>query len=314
MSSETKTLPVSPGENAPLYRRFASVVLTYGERTKDALIYSSAYLVVIAMIEVVTVMVALGLPPSPAPAVVGLVTFAVYAGDRIADVDTDELDSPKQSAFVRRHETALSVLSAAAYGLAIAISVLGGPVTLALTVLPGAFWVLYASDWLPSLGAYFKRLKEVLVVNSAIVALAWAISVVFLPLSYAGAAFTPAAAVVFVYFFIDTFVNTEIPNVADREGDAAIGVSTLPVVFGVTRTRQILYALDLFLIAFLVLAYVNGHLSVALAGAALVGLAYALALAAFVGRTGNYDRLSIAGEAKHLLVYAVMVVVFGSGL
>ncbi|MDS0297746.1 UbiA family prenyltransferase [Halogeometricum sp. S1BR25-6] len=278
----------------------------YG-RLRDVLVYSSLYLVVIAMVEVLTVMMALSLPLSPAPLVVGLVTFAVYVGDRVADADTDELSNPEQSAFMRRHAKTLSTLSAAAYGLALAISIVGGPLALAITLLPGAFWVLYASDWLPSAGAHFKRLKDVLVVNSAVVAGAWAIAVLFLPLAFADAAFTPTAAVVLTYFFVDTFVNTEIPNVGDREADAAIGVSTLPVVFGVDRTRRILYGIDAFLVAFVSWAFLDGLLSAALTAGILVGLAYAFVLASFVGRSENYGRLSIAGEAKHLVVIAVVL-------
>lgn len=277
------------------------------ERLRGLLVYSSTYLVVIAMAEVLTAMVALSLPLSLAPLVVGLVTFAVYVGDRIADADTDEVSNPGQSAFVRRHGRTLSTLSAAAYGLALALSLTGGPLALAVTLLPGAFWVLYASDWLPSAAARFTRLKDVLLVNSAVVAGAWAVALLCLPLAFADASPTPTAAVVFAYFFVDTFVNTEIPNVGDREADAAIGVSTLPVVFGVVRTRRILYAVEACLAAFVAWAFLDGLLSAPLAAGVLVGLAYTLAVTAFVGRTENYGRLAIVGESKALVVLAVAV-------
>ncbi|ELZ29848.1 4-hydroxybenzoate polyprenyltransferase [Halogeometricum pallidum JCM 14848] len=281
----------------------------YG-RLKDLLVYSSLYLVVVAVAEVLTAMVALSLPLSLAPVVVGLVTFAVYVGDRVADADTDELSNPDQSAFVRRHGRTLSTLSAAAYGLALALSLTAGPLALAITLLPGAFWVLYASDWLPSVGARLTRLKDVLLVNSGVVAGAWAVALLGLPLAFAGAAPTATAAVVFTYFFVDTFVNTEIPNVGDRHADAAIGVSTLPVVFGVARTRRILYAVEASLGVFVAWAFFEGLLSAALAGGVLAGLAYTLAVTAFVGRTEAYSRLAIAGELKALVVLAV-VLAFG---
>ena len=314
MSNEPQRLSIYSDSNDRQYSQFVSPLVTGVERTKDVLIHTSTYLVFIAMVQVATVMVALSIDPNPAPLVLGLITFAVYTGDRIADVDTDEVSNPDQSSFVRRHKRLLSVSTAAAYGLAIAISVLGGPVALFVALVPGLFWILYASDWLPTLGSYFKRLKEVLVVNSAIVALAWAISLVFLPLSFADAAFSPVAAVVFVYYFLDTFVNTEIPNVNDVEADEAIGVSTLPVVFGVHRTRQIVYGLDVVLVGFVVLAYLRGLLTDVLTIAILVGLVYALVLAAFVGRTEHKGRLGIAGEAKHLVVMAVILVLSAGGV
>ncbi|KAB1190611.1 4-hydroxybenzoate polyprenyltransferase [Haloferax sp. MBLA0076] len=313
MSSEPRRLSIYSDGADHQHSQFVSTLLTHLERTKDVLIHTSTYLVFIAMVQVATVMAALSIEPNPALLIIGLVTFAVYTGDRIADVDTDEVSNPEQSSFVRRHKSALSVLTAATYGLAIAISVLGGPVALGVTLIPGVFWVLYASDWLPTIGSYFKRLKEILVVNSVIVALAWAISLVFLPLAFADAAFTPVAAVIFFYYFLDTFVNTEIPNVNDVEADEAIGVSTLPVVFGVDRTRQIAYGLDIFLVGFVVFAYLRGLLGSILTLAILVGLGYALVLAAFVGRTDHESRLGIAGEAKHLVVMAVILALTAGG-
>jgi 4-hydroxybenzoate polyprenyltransferase len=192
--------------------------------------------------------------------------------------------------------------------------VLGGPLALAITLLPGAFWVLYASEWLPDVGLYVRRLKEVLVLNSAVVALAWAISLVFLPLAFAGKDLTPTGAVVFVYFFLDSFVNTEIPNVNDREADEAVGVSTLPVVFGVQRTRQVVYGIDLLLIGLISVAYLDGQFSTTMAAALLGGLVYALVVAAFVGRTEQHTSLSIAGEMKSLVVVALIVVFTLGGL
>ncbi|OYR53671.1 UbiA family prenyltransferase [Halorubrum halodurans] len=312
MASKTNE-PVSTDTTVPWHVDVPESVVDVGCRIRDVLTYSSTYLVFIAMIEVLTVHLVLSIPPNPAPIVVGLVTFAVYAGDRIADAADDEVSSPERSAFVTRHRTLLSVLTAVTYGLAIALALTGGPIALAITLLPGGFWILYASDWLPSLGSYFKRLKRILIVNSTIVASAWAIAVVGLPLAFAEASVTPLAAVVFVYFLVDTFVNTEIPNVRDVEADEAVGVSTLPVVFGVRRTRHILYGLDLALVAFVAVALSLGILPTAAAAAILVGLGYALVLAWFVGRSAAPGRLAIAGEAKHLVVFALLLV-FTTGL
>lgn len=308
MASKTNDPSVHADDLVSRRAQVSTSIVHAGTRIKDVLTYSSAYLVFIAMIEVLTVHLVLSLPLSPAPAVVGLVTFAVYAGDRIADADSDALSTPERSAFVTRHREALSLLTAGAYGVAIALAITGGPLALAITLLPGGFWILYASDWFPTFGRRFKRLKRVLVVNSTMVASAWAIAVVGLPLAFADAAITPLSVVVFVYFLVDTFVNTEIPNVRDMEADAADGVSTLPVVFGIRRTRHALYGLDLFLVAFVALTLVFGPLTVALAGAILVGLGYALVLAWFVGRTDAPGRLAIAGETKHLVVFALLFV------
>lgn len=274
----------------------------YGERAGDALVYSSAYLAFIAMAQVAIVMVLLSLPPNLAPVVVGLVTFSVYANDRLEDVDTDAKTHPEQAAFIRRHQGWLYPLAAIAYGLAVSISVLGGPVALVITILPGVFWILYATDWIPDAGIHVRRLKELFIVNSAVVALAWAVSLTFLPIAFADAAITPAVVVVFCYFFLGTFVNVEIPNVRDMDGDRAIGVATMPTVFGVRRTRQVLYGIDIFVAGILVSAVLGDYLSVYLAAALLVGLVYSLGVTALIGRYENNRLLTIAAESEYVFV------------
>jgi 4-hydroxybenzoate polyprenyltransferase len=307
MASKSEELPVHENEQLSWYSNVAASTVDVVDRIKHFLVYSTLYLVFIATIEVATVHLLLSVPPNPAPVVVGLVTFAVYAGDRIADAETDELSNPAQSGFVARHKRVLSVLTALAYGLAVAIAVTGGPVTLAITLVPGAFWILYASDWLPGASAYASRLKEKLILGSGMVSLAWALSVVVLPLAFADAPFTPLAGVLFVYFFVDTFVTTEIINVRDVEGDAAIGVDTLPVVFGVHRTRHILYGLDLLLVGTVSGAIATGVLPLGVGVAVLVGLVYALGLAYFVGRSDRHTRMGIAGQLKHLVVFGLLL-------
>jgi 4-hydroxybenzoate polyprenyltransferase len=308
MASKSEQVPGHGTERPSWYSEIAASTVDAVDRLKHFLVYSTLYLVCIAMVEVATVHLVLSLPLNPAPIVVGLVTFAVYAGDRIADAETDAISNPKQSGFVARHRSVLSVLTALAYGLAVAVAVTGGPPAVAITLVPGAFWILYASDWLPGASAFASRLKEQLVVGTGVVSLAWALSVVALPLAFADAPVTPLAGVLFGYFFVDTFVTTEIINVRDVEGDAAIGVDTLPVVFGVEGTRRICYGLDLLLVGVVSTAIAAGVLSLAAGAAVLAGLVYALGLAYFVGRSERHARMGIAGQLKHLVVFGLLLV------
>lgn len=275
----------------------------------NAVVYSSTYLSLIAMAEVVIVSVLLSLPPSPAAIVVGLVVFAVYTNDRLADADTDAVSNPGQAAFVSRYRDVLYVLASIAYGLAVALSVLGGPVALAITLLPGALWVCYATDWIPGTGAHVRRLKDVFLVNTIVVALAWAVTLTFLPLAFADGAVTIPALIVFAYFFLRVFTNTEIPNVRDVDGDRAIGVSTIPVVFGVDRTRWILSGIDCCTAGLVVLAVHTGYLSVLLGIPLLAGIGYSLGVTSLIGRYENERLLAKAAECEYLVVFAALAFV-----
>lgn len=274
--------------------------------------HSSAYLAVIAVTKVCIVLSVLSLPLSAAPAVAGLVTFAIYANDRLVDIEPDRLSNPARAAFVLRNRDRLYVLGAVAYGLAAALSLFGGPVAFALVVAPGMVWVAYARDWIP-IGWRVSRLKDILLVNSVVVAAAWAVPVVVVPVAFAGASFGPTAGVLVLYFFLGTFVNVEIANIKDLSGDARSGVRTLPVAYGVTRTRQVLYALTTLTVGVLVVASAAGYLSVLATAVLALGPLASYGILTLLGRVDNSDSLSVLAECTRLPVFVVLVVVSVAG-
>lgn len=278
-----------------------------GKSAWNLFIYTSAYLALVAVAEVVVVTELLGLPMTTAPVVAGLLTFAVYGNDRIADLETDAISAPRRTAYVRQYKEVLYVLASLCYGLAVALAVLGGPAAFTLSLLPGAVWILYAQDWVPNLGVTFRRLKDIAVVNSVLVAGAWSLVIVFLPVAFAGGAITPGVGVVFLFFFLATFVNTEIPNVRDVEGDRRIGVDTLPTVFGVRRTRHLLYGVTVLTAAVVGGAVAVGLLDLFAASALVVSLGCLAAVVAGLGRVENVDGLSIAAECSRLPVLVFLV-------
>jgi 4-hydroxybenzoate polyprenyltransferase len=294
-----------------MYRQLTTRLCEQTHRTGQTLVYSSVFIALIAMTEVAIAMLLLSLPLNIAPVVVGLVTFAVYSGDRLADADTDEISNPKQAAFMRRHGDVLYVLVAVSYALAVTLSVLGGPLALALTLTPGAFWVLYATDWVPDAGFRVRRLKQVVVLNSAVVALAWAVTLTFLPLAFADEPVTLSAAVVFGYFFLRSFVDTEVPNVRDVDADRQTDVATLPVRLGVRRTRYALYGVDVGTLALVGYATTVGVLPVAMSTALVVGLLYSVGIITLVGRFEDEGLLARLPECEYVFVAVTLLIALG---
>jgi len=276
-------------------------------RVWKALEYSSAYLAVLAALEVLMVQLLLSLPLSPAPAVVGLLTFAIYASDRLADLSTDAASNPQRTAFVRQYYGVLYVFAAIAYGGAVALSVLGGPIALAISLVPGVAWVSYALGRVPVVETPFRRLKDVLVVSSATIAVAWSLTIVFLPIAFAGAAITPTAWIVFGYLTLGTFICSEISNVRDIESDLESGVSTLPVAVGVARTRHVLYGIASLIAAMIGLATSSGHLTIASAVFLSTGLLSLVGIIALLGRVENERFLSVAGEFTRMPVLGGLI-------
>lgn len=317
---------VEPTDSATVTGRIAR-----GARLLAAFASGSPFVATVAAVEVLIATALLGLPLTPAPAVIALVTFAVYTVDHVADADADARSTPERAALAHQYSDQLMIAAALAYGLAVALAIVGGPLALGVTLLPGAFWVLYASDWLPNAGSFVgaavadgridavrrrvPRLKDVVVVNSVVVALGWAIAVTVLPLAFAGAdagtvvaaEIGPAVGVVFAYFFFRSFVDTELPNVRDVDADAAVGVATLPVVLGVAETRKLLYGVDLVTTGVLVFAAVGGLLAWPLVGALGAGIAVSVCVTALAGRIDDASVLGVAPDCSYLVVGGVIV-------
>ncbi len=318
-------------------------------RSLAAYASGAPFVAAVAAVETLIAIVLLGVPLSPAPVVVALVAFAVYTIDHVADADADTRSTPTRAILAYRYGDQLMVAAALAYGIAVALSVLGGPFALVITLLPGVFWVLYASDWLPTLGGVtaeaagepplggredgfryrLPRVKDVLVLNSLLVAFGWAVAVTVIPVAFASgnggsiatvgtggtagvasgavAGGAPLVAVVFGYFLLRSFVDTELPNVRDVEADATVGVATLPVVYGVVSTRRALYAVDVATAALVTAAAVTGLVAVPVAGALLVGVGVSIGVTALAGRIDDPAVLGVAPDCSYFLVGALLV-------
>jgi len=254
----------------------------------------------VAATKVVVVSLLLSLPVTTAVLLAGLVTFSVYGSNKLVDAE-DELNCPERAGFVARNREALLVGTLGAYVLALLLAALEGLDSFLLTLVPAAAAVLYSTPWLPFDGG--TRLKDVLVVNTVLVAGAWAVFVAFIPVAYVDAAVTPAAVVVCVFFFLQTVVAGEVLNARDVAGDRAEGVDTMATVFGVRRTQHVLFALDGVTLALLAWAATTGVLAVPLALALVPAVAYSLLVTALVGRDVDLSRLGTCRDCQ----YAVML-------
>ncbi|WP_434522174.1 hypothetical protein [Halorubrum sp. AS12] len=272
----------------------------------------------VAAVEVAIATAALGVPRSTAPVAVGLVAFAVYAADHVADAEGDMGSTPTRARIALRYGDQLMTAAAVSYGAAVALAVVAGPSALALVLVPGAVWIGYASDWLPAVGnlaaplaaVSVPRLKDVFLLNSAAVALAWAVAVVAAPLAFSGVAVdavgTPTVALLFAYVALRSFVDVEVPNVRDVAADAARGVSTLPVAYGVGGTRRVLLGVDALAAGLLAVVSATGAAPRPVLVALAAGLAVSVAVTALADRLGG-AALGVAPDCSYLVAGAVLL-------
>lgn len=188
--------------------------------------------------------------------IVPLAAATVYGLNRYTDLAEDQINQPKRvGGLVQRSFYVFAISSA--YLIAIGLALVYGSVeSVVLTLLPAVCGILYSVPLLPLRS--FSRLKEVFLVNSVMVAGAWAISLTYLPLTISNRAIPSVAALsVAAFWFLRYFSGVETCNVPDIRGDRHEGIDTIPTRFGVAKTQRILYTLDLLsLVPLVVIAYV----------------------------------------------------------
>jgi 4-hydroxybenzoate polyprenyltransferase len=249
------------------------------ESVLGAIVHASVLDAIVAAAKVLTVTLLLDIAATPAIAVGALTAFGIYASNKLVD-DEDAVNAPDRARFVDRYRREMTVATAAAIVLGLALAATAGPVALALTLLPGVAAVAYSV----SLPVTDRRLKDVLGVSTLLVSVAWALPTVALPIVWANGTFTSTAGVAFTFYVAQTAVAFEVRNVRDIDGDRAEGVDTVPVVFGVPATRRLLYALDASAIALYAAATAAGVLPVP------VGVVFGVATVVSIGVTASVDR------------------------
>lgn len=235
------------------------------------------------------------------PVVAALMAFAVYTANDLTDGDEDAVNQPAKARFVARWRAEIAVASTLAGVTAIALATLhGGPLAGAVVLAPAVCGVVYSVPLLPFERP--RRVKDVLVANTALVAAAWAVPLAALPAILGdGVPLGPTIAVG-GYLFVRTFVSVEVFNARDVAGDRASGVATLPVVVGLARTRHVLLALDLASLAVIAWAVATLSLPLAPALVAVPVTVYSINLTRSLGETTDWTALCLAKDGEYVLL------------
>ncbi|HON82277.1 MAG TPA: UbiA family prenyltransferase [Methanoregulaceae archaeon] len=206
----------------------------------DYLVYSSLYLSFAAGFMAYISSVLHEVSFNPAVFVLGmLITYSVYNLNRKTDESEDAINHSKRYGFTKKYERLLFSTAIGAYILALAISWLYGPAVVVISAIPLISGVVYSAPVFPR-GFPYRRLKEIPVAKSLIVAVAWALPPTLLPVYIAGAFPDTITLAAILFFFSLVFINTVLFDMRDVEGDRLTGVRTIPVCIGIAATTLLL--------------------------------------------------------------------------
>jgi len=178
-----------------------------------------------------------------------LATFSVYGLNKATDHMEDSVNDPE---FNSRRSKYFVVASVVAMICSLVIGVFEGPLFVAVLVAPFFVGTIYSVRF-----SKRRRLKEIVGVKSLSVAFSWAFTGSVLPVVVHPVLFE-AAILVFSYIFIALFVNTVLFDVMDLKGDSVSGVKTLPFVFGLGFTKNLLLGVNSCLVAWVCYCLMRG--------------------------------------------------------
>jgi len=173
-----------------------------------------------------------------------LSTFGVYGLNKVTDSVEDAINKPESS----QKGSHYIIPSIVCYLISLGIGLFEGLFVFAVLLTPLIIGVVYSVKVCKSV----PRLKEVLGLKSILVAFSWAFTGSLLP-ALMSVVDIEKIILIFIYIFIQLFVNTILFDVIDMKGDKVSGVRTIPIFLGCVGTMYLLLGVNsllLFLIGY----------------------------------------------------------------
>ncbi|HUU76468.1 MAG TPA: UbiA family prenyltransferase [Methanoregulaceae archaeon] len=213
----------------------------------EYLTYSSVYISLAAGVMAFISSVFHHVPFNPAVFLIGfLITYAVYNLNRKTDEKEDAINHKERYGFTKKYERWLYYSAIFAYVFGLILAGYYGVAAFLAALFPLVSGIAYSLPLLPARTG-FRRMKEIPLMKSLLVASAWAIPPSLLPVFIGGGTICQTTLVMILFFFSLVFINTVLFDMRDVEGDRQSGVRTIPVILGIEHTRALLTAINMIL-------------------------------------------------------------------
>jgi 4-hydroxybenzoate polyprenyltransferase len=280
--------------------------MNYLRKFLDFLVLSNAYLA-LGIAIVAFSLVYMSSPNSDIliGVMVFLMTFSMYSLNRLTDEEEDRINNPQRGPFINKYKKAISIALILAYLLAVSIAILRGINAFIWVMAILVVSILYSVKFIPTRWASaigFRRFKDLFVGKNVVIALVWAMAMVFLPLSYMSLeVFTLSSAILFAFILMRSFINTTFFDLRDIEGDRINSVKTIPVAFGIIKTKLILMLINLFISTMLLAAVLFSILPPA-ATILHISTIYSLAYLYMAGKTDMNILCDFVADGEYILL------------
>jgi 4-hydroxybenzoate polyprenyltransferase len=179
-----------------------------------------------------------------------LTTIAVYGLNKLTDKREDSINKSNRSAKIQAYFVIPTIIC---YIITIAAGIIEGPYVFLILLTPLFIGFIYSVKLFKSL----PRLK-LLSIKSVLVTFSWAFTGALLPAVTGTTIPTEKILLVFLYLFIQVFVNAVLFDIIDMHGDEAINAKTIPLQLGERRTAHFLLIINSLLVLWLGFCFTSG--------------------------------------------------------
>ena len=155
----------------------------------------------------------------------------IYSSNRLTDRREDAINLPERIRFPHRIRITLLIVALIFYVLLLGIVFQKNLLSFVIGLVPLVIAFLYSGC----------RLKRFFLLKNASIATAVCASVLIVPAYYEN--WGGIWKILAVFFFFMILTNTILFDIKDIRGDSIVGIHTLPVLFGISATKKICYAL-----------------------------------------------------------------------
>ncbi len=164
------------------------------------------------------------------PLIMTLIVYSTYTLDRTVNCREDEINRTEESnanKFFPYFLVCMCLLSAI-------LILITNRICPLIAFFPFVMGLMYTKGF--KIGNYSIKLKQGMGIKNLFVAFTWALTIIFLVYP----AETLNLFLIFILFFLKSFINTVIFDFKDIIGDSQAGLKTIPVYFGESKAKLLL--------------------------------------------------------------------------
>ena len=177
---------------------------------------------------------------------ISLCVFSIYQVNRYTDVIEDQINAPAALYRAINNKSIILALVVISTIFSLSLSSLGGVWSLASIVFLYFLGIFYNMDInIAIIKIKLKRLKRVFLLKNIVPSFTWAFLIIIYPIIFSHQDIDFQDWLIFIYLCSQVFIIEVLWDIRDLKGDLACDLATLPIRYGISRSKKIIMTINI---------------------------------------------------------------------